>query len=566
MKSTYTLYALAFCSIFSLVSSAEGRGRPGQCRIVAPNVEITSLKESVDLSQGWRYFEGDDPVYFAVDFDDSKWGTTALPTRILRRNRKGYFWLRKRFLFRGNLEKKLGLYLGSHAGKVWVYLNGRALSPKPFNGPPLLFLKPPVVKGENVIAIRVKFGTWHGGLKWREKPRLGPMGKREHGFFECSFLSSADGTPQPYGLYIPQTYDGTRAYPLIVGLHGMNGDIYSFIYSNILDYAEKEGYILIFPYARGNALYIRKAEDDVMDAIDDVSKLLKIDGQRVSLVGFSMGGTGALTTAYHYPHRFAATVGIMGDSLYSYRLGSYYRYYSRRIFRSVTAEKRYSIKYFPENALHMRVWMFQGRNDRVSPSNQVRFLRKAERRRGRKFGIHFQNRIELIPGYDHEEELMHVKMKEIFDFIRGRKAPRSPERVIYTSNSNGFRRNAKGRVKKGQYNRAYWLQFRLRKARSFGTAEVVKNACSNTIEIRRLTNVSKLLLDLEAMKLDVKKPIILENWPRSRITVKLALKPGQVIRGEHWWGPRVKSRHRGKTFDLYLAGRSAVRLTFTTSK
>jgi len=386
------------------------------------------------------------------------------------------------------------------------------------------------------------------------------MGFRKRGFFKCTFRSNADGSRQPYGLFVPRGYDGRKAAPLIVALHGMNGDIYSFIYSNLLDHAEKEGYVVIFPYARGNSLYIRKAENDVIDAVDAVSGLLKIDDRRVSILGFSMGGTGALTTAYHQPHRFSAVVSIMGDSLYSARLGRLYRYYYRRFFRSRAEEKRYSILYFAANALNLPVFMFQGKADRVSPAAQIRLLQKKEKRLSRRYGIHFNSRFELVPGYDHEEELMHVKMGEIFDFLRDKRRPLSPDRVIFTSNSNGFKRDSRGRLRKRRLNRAYWLRFRLRRVGRFGTVEVVKSRCGNKIEVRRLRNVSALFLDLPSMGLDLEQPIILANLHRRRARIHLRLKPGWNPALTRWWGPKTKSGRKDNRLILNLPARSAVRL------
>jgi hypothetical protein len=44
--------------------------------------------------------------------------------------------------------------------------------------------------------------------------------KGKTGAFTKAYRSEVDGTLQPYGLYVPPSYDPARAWPLLVGLHG----------------------------------------------------------------------------------------------------------------------------------------------------------------------------------------------------------------------------------------------------------------------------------------------------------------------------------------------------------
>ena len=56
------------------------------------------------------------------------------------------------------------------------------------------------------------------------------------------------GAEVPYALFVPSDYDASRAWPLIVGLHGL-GRPYDWVmsYDGYVDRAERDGYILVTP-------------------------------------------------------------------------------------------------------------------------------------------------------------------------------------------------------------------------------------------------------------------------------------------------------------------------------
>src|SRR5205823_3123731 len=69
-----------------------------------------------------------------------------------------------------------------------------------------------------------------------------------------AYRSNVDKSLQPYRLFIPSTYDGKKAFPLVVALHGMGGDensmfdAYQKDGANVVKAeAEKRGYIVVAP-------------------------------------------------------------------------------------------------------------------------------------------------------------------------------------------------------------------------------------------------------------------------------------------------------------------------------
>jgi len=129
-----------------------------------------------------------------------------------------------------------------------------------------------------------------------------------------AYRSALDGSVQPYGLTIPESYDPAKPNRLYVWLHGRDQTLTeaSFIAkfakpNKGLTYAAADvGQIVLDCYGRWNNANHWAGEVDIFEAIADVSRRYNIDKNRIILRGFSLGGAGAWHVALHYPDRFAA--------------------------------------------------------------------------------------------------------------------------------------------------------------------------------------------------------------------------------------------------------------------
>lgn len=129
-----------------------------------------------------------------------------------------------------------------------------------------------------------------------------------------AYRSALDGSVQPYGLTVPESYDGTKPTRLYVWLHGRDQTLTesSFIYkfpnaNKSLTYSTADlGQITLDCYGRWNNANHWAGEVDIFEAIADVSRRYKIDPKRIILRGFSLGGAGAWHIALQYPDRWAA--------------------------------------------------------------------------------------------------------------------------------------------------------------------------------------------------------------------------------------------------------------------
>jgi predicted peptidase len=126
-----------------------------------------------------------------------------------------------------------------------------------------------------------------------------------------------DKTLQPYRLFIPAAYEGTKPAPLVVALHGMGGDENSMFdsYANgaLKREADRLGFLVVCPKGRDSAsMYRGSAEQDVLDVLAEVRRDYKIDANRIYLMGHSMGAYGTWSTAMDHPDLFAALGPISG--------------------------------------------------------------------------------------------------------------------------------------------------------------------------------------------------------------------------------------------------------------
>jgi predicted esterase len=137
------------------------------------------------------------------------------------------------------------------------------------------------------------------------------------GEFERAYQAS-DGKLVPYRVYVPNSYDGASAKPLVVLLHGALGDE-RYYFSGMFDpaviegEAERRGYIMVGVNGRGRfANYSGPALDDVFVVTDAMTRDYKIDPARIYLTGHSTGGFGVWLAAASKPEKFAAVAAVSG--------------------------------------------------------------------------------------------------------------------------------------------------------------------------------------------------------------------------------------------------------------
>jgi dienelactone hydrolase len=116
--------------------------------------------------------------------------------------------------------------------------------------------------------------------------------------------SDLDGEEFRYAIQVPADYDASHPWPLLITLHGANGNGADWIRT----WARTAGakMILVAPTTPKHTWSARQGHYYVLTALRETADALNVDPDRVYLDGMSMGAGGAFRLAEHFPDRWAA--------------------------------------------------------------------------------------------------------------------------------------------------------------------------------------------------------------------------------------------------------------------
>src|SRR5688572_22662189 len=101
------------------------------------------------------------------------------------------------------------------------------------------------------------------------------------------------GTRGAFSLYVPESYDPARAWPLVVAMHGGSGNGGAFLWSWLRE-ARTRGFILLAPTAAGSTWSLLEPDTDganIDRMVGEVGDRWNLDPARRLLTGMSDGGT-----------------------------------------------------------------------------------------------------------------------------------------------------------------------------------------------------------------------------------------------------------------------------------
>lgn len=183
-----------------------------------------------------------------------------------------------------------------------------------------------------------------------------------------------------YGLYVPSTYEPTKAHALVLCLHGagFTGDAYLERWQTRLD----EGYLVACPTLSQGNWWTREAADVVLATLRAVQSRYHVDPNRIFLTGMSNGGIGVYVVGSHYAPLFAGLAPMAGglDEV---------------------------LLPFLENLRHTPVYLIHGTQDQVMPVELSRTIAQELTRLGYPFTYREHDRTHPVAGghYFPREEL-----------------------------------------------------------------------------------------------------------------------------------------------------------------
>lgn len=182
--------------------------------------------------------------------------------------------------------------------------------------------------------------------------------------FQAKSFTSSKGTKLNYRIYIPENYDSTKSYPLILFLHGADQrgndnisqikigiseafkDTSSEIYNCIVvapqcPIDDKWVNVKAWTFVDYDATTVRESASlaAVVELLENLQTKYSVDENRLYATGLSMGGYGTWDLLVRHPKLFAAAMPLCG--------GADYRQASR-------------VKKIP-------IWTFHGEKDQVVP-------------------------------------------------------------------------------------------------------------------------------------------------------------------------------------------------------
>jgi hypothetical protein len=313
-----------------------------------------------------------------------------------------------------------------------------------------------------------------------------------------AYRSPLDGRPSPFGLYLPPdvVLDGTKRYPLVVALHGLNGkplNMMRWVFGR--DDGGHDGEwedrhvgrlpvaqaIVVTPMAHFNGGYRYASEEDVVAVMEWARKMFPVDNDRVSITGPSMGGTGTAWVAFRYADRFSAAAPLCGYHSYSLRHDMAGR--PIRPWERALAEERSTVSWAP-NGLHLPLWIVHGTRDLPEENSGVLI----DRYKSLGYSL-----LEEHPDEGHNVWQPTYEGLKGISWLTARKRPAHPSRVVLKTDNL-------------RYDRSAWVKIdRLERSMAWGEVRATAKK-NNKIELKT-SGVLAISLDRDEKLVDAARPL-----------------------------------------------------------
>jgi predicted peptidase len=189
-----------------------------------------------------------------------------------------------------------------------------------------------------------------------------------------------------YLLFLPVGYDQKQSWPLLLFLHGAGerGDDLELVKKHgppkIVEAKRDFSFIVVSPQCKANVWW---EPIELLALLDHVVAKYKVDEDRISVTGLSMGGFGTWGLAFREPDRFAAIAPICGGGE----------------------------PYWAERFRHLPVWAFHGAKDPVVPLRRTQEMVDALKKAGGR------PKLTVYPEADHDSWTETYDNPEFYEWL-----------------------------------------------------------------------------------------------------------------------------------------------------
>ncbi len=254
----------------------------------------------------------------------------------------------------------------------------------------------------------------------------------ECGLIVRGYVSKIDGSVQPYGLVVPESYTPKTLsnYRLDVWCHGRGEKLTELAFlsdrlRNPGEFTPKDAFVL-HPYGRYCNANKFAGEVDLFEALDHCKKHYRIDEKRLVMRGFSMGGAAAWQFAVHFPDKWCAAAPGAGFAETPEFLGNFQNETVKPTWWEEKLWHMYNATDYAENLKNLPTVAYSGEIDKQKQAADVMA------REMKKFGMTLRHIIGPKTGHSYHPEAKREIERRLKEMDNGM------ETIIIGGNKNIF--------------------------------------------------------------------------------------------------------------------------------
>jgi poly(3-hydroxybutyrate) depolymerase len=339
------------------------------------------------------------------------------------------------------------------------------------------------------------------------------------GVVHRAYRSKIDQNRQPYVVYVPRAYttDKTSRFPLVITFHGLGFSPEETLRITLgqplkpgqlaLDkhpptWALRDpGVLVLAVNGYGSVGHRTLGEMDVLHALEEVKRSYRVDDERVSITGFSLGGTAAFVLPLHHPSLFAASAPLCGypnlDDFYAIKAKK------KQPWEHILIRQRAIVEY-AKNGRNLPMKVFHGAEDNPKRSQVM-----VDRYRELGYRVDFK----VYEDLGHRIWHRAYRDGDLLRWLSRQRRPSNPKRVSYRSRHR-------------RYDRAHWVQL-LEPENQDQPWRIDGRQHAKGVRLRT-SNVSALTLHLKAAQ----KGVRLDGQP---VAVDSGVSPLSFKKGDTGW-------------------------------